>query len=128
VDDLLMTSLWLGGLFALVIGLAAFSLWAAFKARTHRMAVDRRLDAIGRDVFDHAHGLARRCDAISLELRAATGRLDSHVGNIGDRTRLLELERELAHLAPDGRLDAVASARLEAAIATLRAEIVNKDT
>jgi hypothetical protein len=125
-----MTHLWLGGLSALLVGLAAFSLWAALKARTHRMDVDRRLGVIGRDMFDHADGLAHRCDALGLRLEAlhaATDRLALHLGHVTDRARLLELERELARIAAGGRLEAAASARLEDAIATLRAEIANKD-
>jgi len=122
--------LWLGGLSALLFGLAAFSLWAALKARTHRMDVDRRLDVLGRDLFNHADALGRRCDALDLRLdalRAAIDRLTSHLGNVDDRARLLELERELARLAAGGRLEAAASARLEDAVAALRAEIADKE-
>lgn len=122
--------LWLGGLSALLFGLAAVSLREARKVRTHSVEVDRRLDVLGRDVFDYADALGHRCDALGLHLealRAAINHLTSHLGNVEDRARLLELERELARLAAGGRLEAAAAARLEDAIVALRAEIADKE-
>lgn len=111
--------LWLATLSALFLGLAAFTLWAALKARAHRIATDRRLDQLGRELFEKAAALDRRCD----ELSGAVVRLEGLAG----RLRLLELERELARLAASGRLDGGARERLETAIAALRDELGGAD-
>jgi len=111
--------LWLGGLTALLLGVAAFSVWAAQKARAHRMVVDQRLGGLGRELFEQADALSRRCD----DLRAAV----DHLGSLEDRLRLLELERELARLAAGGKIEAAAASRLEDAVAALRGDIAAKE-
>lgn len=111
--------IWLAALSVLGFGLAAFSFMAAHKARRHRMATDRRLDQLGRELFDKATALDHRCD----ELAAAVTRLEA----LGSRLRLLELERELARLAASGRITGAARERLETAIAALRAELGGAD-
>lgn len=107
--------IWLAILSVFGLGLAAFTLFAAKKARDHRMATDRRLDQLGRELFDKTAALDRRCD----ELVAAVTRLEA----LGSRLRLLELERELARLGASGRLTDAARERLETAIASLRADL-----
>ena len=109
---------WLGGLTALLLGLMAFSWWAAQKARAHRMATDRRLDLLGRELFDKADGLSRRCDELQAQI--------DHLGELESRLRLLELERELARLTAGGRIDGRVRERLEDAIAALRTEIAGE--
>lgn len=110
-----MLQFWLGGLTVLVLGLAAFVALSAIKARQHRMATDARLDGLGRELAERVDALNRRCD----DLRAAVDRL----GTLADRVRLLELEREVAGLFADGKLDPGAAGRLEAAVATLRQDL-----
>jgi hypothetical protein len=106
---------WLSALTVVLLGIAGFTLLAAQKARSHRVAADRRFEELGRELFDKAAALDRRCD----DLAAALVRLEG----LGGRLRLLELERELARLAASGRLDTGARERLEMAIAALRSEL-----
>jgi hypothetical protein len=111
--------IWLAALTLFGFALAAFSLLAAKKARSHRMATDRRLEELGHELFEKAAALDRRCD----DLRAVADRVDL----LEARLRLLELERELARLAGSGRLDSGVRARLETAIAALRNELGGAD-
>lgn len=110
-----MLQLWLGGLTALVLGLAAFSVFTAVKARGRRMASDQRIEQLGTELFAAADALNRRCDDLRREIDRLAG--------LGDRLRLLELEREVAALAADGELDSAAAGRLAAAVAALRADL-----
>ena len=115
-----MLQLWLGGLSALVLGLLGFTVLTAIKARRHRMASDQRFERLGAELFAAADALNRRCDHLGREIDRLAG--------LGDRLRLLELEREVAALATSGGLDSAAAARLSAAVAALRADLAAKES
>lgn len=109
----------LGGLTAFTLGLAAFFALTTVKARRHRMAVDLRLENLGRETSAQADALNRRCD----DLRSAIDRLET----LADRVRLLELEREVARMAAGGRVSDAAAERLDEAVADLRADVAAKE-
>lgn len=107
--------IWLGLLTALLLGLCAFFVWTAWKARRHRMVTDVRMDDLGHKIAQQADALNRRCDHLLTKI----GRLET----LGDRVRLLELDRQVARLAASGRVDSSAAGRIGAAVDALRADV-----
>lgn len=115
----MLIQIWLGLLTAVLLGLCAFFVWTALLARRHRMVTEVRMDDLGRQIAQQADALHRRCD----HLLAKVDRLET----LGDRVRLLELDRQVTRLADGGRISAGVSRRLEGAVADLRADVAAKE-